>query len=334
MSKQTNPTLIGAFVVGAIALLAVAAAMLGAREYFTERLVYVSYFSEQTKGLRVGSNVLLNGVRVGYVSDIALLVDQSTYNTLTQVTMEVLPEALQITEFGEVVRTEIRIERLSHDTIVEKAGLRAQLETESYITGTLVVTLKMRPDTPAIYRGINPAHQEIPTIPSNVQAILAKLREFGEQLGEDFDLTEMAEHLNSILVGLEELSNSEELRKAIAGVSRLVNDEELQALAADMGETLEEIRAATTDVRSVLQNTNEHVDDIAGDLGPAIENLAGVMEQAEQTLGAAQEQLRGESVQMYQLQSTLEQVERAAVSMRNLLDYLERHPEALLRGKN
>jgi paraquat-inducible protein B len=33
------------------------------------------------------------------------------------------------------------------------------------------------------------------------------------------------------------------------------------------------------------------------------------------------------------LRQTLEQVDRAAQSLRSLTDYLERHPEALLRGR-
>ena len=39
------------------------------------------------------------------------------------------------------------------------------------------------------------------------------------------------------------------------------------------------------------------------------------------------------SAQVQQLGSTLQEVSRAARSLRVLADYLERHPEALLRGK-
>jgi paraquat-inducible protein B len=39
------------------------------------------------------------------------------------------------------------------------------------------------------------------------------------------------------------------------------------------------------------------------------------------------------SAQVQQLDNTLQEVSRAARSLRVLADYLERHPEALLRGK-
>lgn len=333
MSKRTNPTLIGAFVVGAVALIAVGVALLGGSEYFAERLRYVSYFDEQTKGLRVGSNVILNGVRVGYVSDIALLVDQSTFNTLTQVTLEILPEDLVMTDFGEVVRTEARRAPIGHDLMVEEAGLRAQLEIDSFITGQLVVKLGMYPETAAVYRGVDPPFREIPTIPSNVQAFLAKAREWAQRVGEDFDLEAIAERLNSILRGLDELSNSEDLRKLLAGINRLVSDEDAHAMAGNLNDTLNDIRAATADARALIRNTDGRIEDLAGDLRPAIQELAGAMEEAEQTLAAAKEQLRGETVQVYQLQQTLEEVEGAARALREFFDLLERNPEALVSGK-
>ena len=127
MSKQANPTVIGGFVVGAVALLAVGVALFGGSELLAKRFHYVAYFEEQTKGLRVGSNVVLNGVRIGYVSEIALLIDESEYATLTRVTLEILPEAYIPISNGKRISDDLR-EVIEHDDLVHKAGLRAQLE--------------------------------------------------------------------------------------------------------------------------------------------------------------------------------------------------------------
>ena len=56
-------------------------------------------------------------------------------------------------------------------------------------------------------------------------------------------------------------------------------------------------------------------------------------EQAERTLGAAEGVIGKDSPMKYQLTRTLEELSAAARSIRILAEYMERHPEALLRGK-
>ena len=98
MSKQSSPTVIGAFVVGAVVLIATAFALFGGAQIFATKTRYVAVFSEPTNGLRVGANVMLNGVRIGYVSDIDLIIDDVNFETETQVVLELLNEDIK-TEF-------------------------------------------------------------------------------------------------------------------------------------------------------------------------------------------------------------------------------------------
>jgi paraquat-inducible protein B len=55
MSKPVNKTIIGLFVVGAIALIVAAVLLLGSGKFFTDRPKYVTYFQGSVKGLSVGS---------------------------------------------------------------------------------------------------------------------------------------------------------------------------------------------------------------------------------------------------------------------------------------
>lgn len=59
----------------------------------------------------------------------------------------------------------------------------------------------------------------------------------------------------------------------------------------------------------------------------------GTFVSATGTFGDANNIMQANSVQLQQLDSTLLEVSRAARSIRVLADYLERHPEALIRGK-
>lgn len=332
MSKKSNPTVIGAFVVGAVALLAVSVAIFGGSEYFAERQYYVAYFDEDTKGLRVGSNVLLNGVRIGFVSEIALLMDEETYASITRATLEILPDTFYVTKSGKIMGTGSR-DVVGHQALVEVGGLRAQLASQSILTGQLVVSLSLRPETEFIMRGIDPEYPEIPTMPSGTAELMNKLQSFAADLGENLDVEDIGARISGILKGLDEVANSEDLRNTLAGVNKIVNDDDTQKLTASLRASLDEIRIAAADGSSLLRNADGQIEVLAADLKPALSRLVGVVTEAEQTLAAAKEQMRGESVQMYQLEATLNELEGAAIAIRQFFDYLERNPEALLSGK-
>ena len=75
MSKHANTTAIGAFVIGAIALVLGAVMLFGTGQFFHDRIVVLSVFEGSVTGLQVGSPVEFRGVPVGTVKDIKALYD-------------------------------------------------------------------------------------------------------------------------------------------------------------------------------------------------------------------------------------------------------------------
>ena len=75
MSKRANTTVIGAFVIGAIALILSAVVLIGTGQFFNERIVVVTVFEGSVTGLQVGSPVEFRGVPVGTVKGIKALYD-------------------------------------------------------------------------------------------------------------------------------------------------------------------------------------------------------------------------------------------------------------------
>ena len=332
MSKKSNPTVIGAFVVGAVVLLAVSAAMFGGAELLAKRDIYVLYFTEDTQGLRVGSNVMMNGVHIGFVSNMALLVDRDNFESKTEVTIEILPESFTVTKdgvkVGDATDSGVRYEEL-----VGKGGLRATLQSESFVTGQLLIDMRFRPETVAVMRGDEHApHPEIPTIRSDIQEALANIKNWMTDFGKKVDPEELADRLNGILRGVDELVNSQDLRDSLAGIESIINKQETQELTATLQVTLEEFRNAASDAGSLIRNADTKLDEL--ELNLIVERLVSTLDEAEATLAAAKVMLRGESVQFHQLGATLKEVERAARALRELMDYLERNPEALLQGKD
>jgi paraquat-inducible protein B len=64
-----------------------------------------------------------------------------------------------------------------------------------------------------------------------------------------------------------------------------------------------------------------------------LECLQLTVTQTQKTLAALEKTLSTDSPLQQQLQGTLEELSGAARSLRLLADYLERNPEAILRGK-
>lgn len=332
MSKQANPTAIGAFVVGAVLLLAIGAALFGGSEYFKPRLVYVAYFEEQTKGLRVGSNVVANGVRVGFVSDIALLVDNDTFTTMTMVTLDILPDAYVLVREGRPV-AEMEVV-MTHDELVDDGGLRAQLEIESFITGQLLVRLDHRPDTEAIFRGTDPPYEEIPTIPSNIQEILDKIQNWAADIRDSVDLSELTESLNDALRNVADLAGSEDLAQTLEGVNEFVNRGEAEILVANLNNTLTEIERLASEATRVLRSADENVDTLAAQLEPVLENLNSTLVEADIAFKTANRQLRGDTEEIYKIQEAVEEFRRASEAVREFFDFMERNPESIIQGKS
>jgi paraquat-inducible protein B len=82
-----------------------------------------------------------------------------------------------------------------------------------------------------------------------------------------------------------------------------------------------------------LEKIGENLRKAIADLDLTLVSARGTLVSAQGTLDNTSNLTGPNSVQLQQLNDTLREVSRAARSLRVLTDYLERHPEALLRGK-
>jgi paraquat-inducible protein B len=73
MGKKVNPTVIGLFVVGAIALAVIGVIVFGSGQFFKHTQRFVMYFPGSVNGLSIGAPIKFKGVDIGTVSDIRLV---------------------------------------------------------------------------------------------------------------------------------------------------------------------------------------------------------------------------------------------------------------------
>lgn len=94
------------------------------------------------------------------------------------------------------------------------------------------------------------------------------------------------------------------------------------------------IQEITRNVTAVLDKVKEFpFDKIGADMTSAIANLDKTLVQADETLKTIDRMFADDSAISQELMTSLRELADAARSLRILSDYLERHPEALLRGK-
>jgi len=353
MSKPANKTMIGLFVVGAIALVVVAIGVLGSGKLFKVSTPYVMVFEGSVKGLNVGSPVVFRGVKLGMVSSIRMRADYATKAFTVLVFTDFDPSQVEIVNMDEATAKELtKKDRYANMRELIGRGLRAQLEMQSIVTGQLQIALDFYPDKPAVYAGIDKTVLEIPTIPTPFQELTKKL--------ESLPIEEIFKKLDLALDGIAKLVQAPELKESIANLNTALKDAQalirnvdaqVKPLSAGLTETIRDaqklVKNADAQVASVGANVNEAIGDgrklirnVDGSVESVKVNLDGTLSTATAALKEAEKlfqdlevSARADSSVMYQFKETIREVGKTARTLGVLTDYFERHPEALLRGK-
>jgi paraquat-inducible protein B len=323
MSKPASKALIGAFVMGAVALGVIAVALFGSGKFFAKRPKFVLFFPGSVNGLEIGSPVQFRGVKIGEVTGISASIDKNLSVTI--------PVYVEYNTASIPIPDELKKEAQGRSypflqKLIAK-GLKAQLRMKSLITGQLYIALDFHPGKPTRIVGLEKKYPEIPTIPSTSEVLMATL--------EQVPLADIANKLLKVTEGLERIVNSPEAMgsvknldadlKSLGELIRSVN-EEVKPLTASLTETSTAARGAFTQAEKTLAFNEGTPGKMADSLQKTLEELRGAI--------ASYEKLADRNVNIgYDLTKTLQEIDRTARSLRSLTDYLERHPEALVKGK-
>lgn len=234
MARKPSPTVVGAFILGGALLCVLAVAIWGSGRFFGRRYKYVCYFSGSVNGLAVGSPVKYRGVTIGQVTGMRIRYEQERDDSRIPVFIELNGKRLG----------ELGVEREPTRTLLEELidrGLRARLDSQSFVTGQLYVNLDLFPDSPLILvhaRG----YAEIPTIPTPLEEATKSLSGLLAQL-KQADIAGTARSLSSAIDGLDRIINTPavartlaELPSTVATIRKLVTN--VDAGVGQLGETL------------------------------------------------------------------------------------------------
>ena len=364
MGTKANPTVIGAFIVGAVVLIIAAVLVFGKGKLFTETNTFVMYFEGSVNGLNKGAPVKFRGVDIGTVLEVQALYNPQDYTGQIQVVAEVEPGRFK--EVMDGVITPAASRRPDDIKALIERGLRGQLEMQSFVTGLLYVELDFHPGTEVRRSGIQSEYPEFPTIQTAMEEVASTVRQAMQQLGE-LPFKQLLSEVLATLQSVNSILNADETNRALDALGSMLQGadqgvadlrQQVPQLLDQFGGTataatvaLEAVRTTLSDVRQLVQQVEGQMSPLLGNAEKTVASARGTLQQARKTLktletkaspalgqaekafAAAATVAASDSVVMNDLSHSLEALEEAARSIRLLADYLQRNPESLLRGK-
>jgi paraquat-inducible protein B len=350
--SRANPTLVGAFVVGGIALAVAAAVALGAQRASSNTKPFVVHVVGTANGLRVGAPVKFKGVQVGAVDRIAIHVRASTSDLAD------LPIAVFCSIDEErLIASRVGAKSARSPGIPELVsyGLRARLETESLVTGIRYIAATFEAEDSGTRHGDLDGVPEVPWLPSSSEVLEMGVEEVIAKLNR-VDLVGLVDEAKITVKSLGEIGRSAEFRSSmtnldqtLASTRRMVEQlerdlvpgiERLEktfdatgTLATEVGAGVAEAREALASLRKLVERVDAELGPFASSISTAASDVGTAARDFSGTIGKLDGTTDPNAPLLVHLQASLVELASAARAARALLEHLERDPSQLLRGR-
>ncbi len=331
MSKRANPTLIGSFVIGAIAIVIFALLALGNLSLNKNTYRCVLYFQGSLHGLDIGAPVAYRGVTIGKVTDIAIMFNHGE-NRFT------IPVYVDIAE--QVVSGKTHYEEAGFDTPeafiqdMIRRGLRAKLKMRSLVTGKLFIEFFFAPDTVAKVTGEEKEYIEIPTLPSGLDQLTQAL--------EELPIKDIVTKIVSALDNINAVLESKELKQTISRLNNSLQhadtlflslQQQLPDLAVEFKTTLADFSSLIKTTQALVEQTDTDLPLLMTEIKSSFVKLNSVLERLQPLVENLNMMTDENSSLRYRINNALQEISKTAQSINRLSEYLQRHPDALLTGR-
>jgi paraquat-inducible protein B len=253
---------------------------------YKTRQPFVTYFESDVSGLSKGSAVDFFGQQIGTVTEVGLDFDPGSVRARVRVKFEIQPERVDSDTVHPTDPVQVARRLVAR-------GMRAQLQTVSYLTGQKALSLAFKPDAPKAELVQEGAFYVIPSAGGGLDTILSSVSDIAAKLNR-VPIDEIGSNLNSAL----------------------------RSANGAMGSVQELVRKTDTGLSPVLAR-----------LPALMTSLQDAVAKTGRAVGSLDASYGKDSQFNRELERAMVQVGDTARSIRLLADYLDRHPEALVRGR-
>ncbi|MBW4024486.1 MAG: MCE family protein [Proteobacteria bacterium] len=272
---------------------------------YAHQIPIVSYFRSSVAGVSRGTPVTIFGIQVGNVTDVKLQLDAASGRAKVRVAMELQPErVLTSSEFSRDLDPQQVLQKL-----VDR-GLRVDLETSSFVTGSKDVALTIVPDAPPAKITREGDALVLPTANDGNSDLLAAASQITAKLSAiPFD--QIGANLNKLLVTSNQTLGGDQVKHALSSLS----------------ETLQSVQHLVSTTDRGLQPTLHALPKLTSNLEATLHGTDRLMAQLNRGYGNDSDFQRS-------LGALMNQADAALRSVKELATFLDRHPEALLLGRS
>ena len=270
---------------------------------YTEHSRYLVEFSGSVHGLEPGAPVEFKGVKVGRVVEVHLEFDPRGNAVRLPVTIEIERQRVQQAANAPIPPGS------TLTAVLVSRGMRAQLRSSSLITGQLYVALDFFPHAPPEELDTTGRYPRIPSVPGELEGITTSLNTLLERVGAlPFD--QLVADLDGTLKSYQRVADMPELRDSLRSLSRTLSATE-----------------------SLMRNADGQAGPLLASLRKTSDAAQEALERAGVTLASLNRGYGSDSQVRQDLASLVRQLQDTARSVKTLADFLEQHPESLVRGK-
>ena len=252
-------------------------------------------FTRSLRGLEVGAPVDLLGVALGTVRRIEFQHDDDATKLPIEVMADIYPQRLG--RLGQRLSAQGSAGALGNRGFLKQLierGLRAEVRTGNLLTGQLYVALDFVAKAAPVKFDMNAA---VPTLPTAAGALI---------------------------------DAQAQLTDILARFSKVRFDE----IGSDLQASLRSVKQIGESLQTVMGSADGTIKTLGPELQRTLADVQKTLVSAQQTLRSAESNIVDSQAPLQRSAGqTLAEVQRAAQALRVLADYLQQHPESLLRGK-